>query len=41
MYSNIVAHPTAVSAFTVAAAHAQAKQPCKLFKSNGVWYVAI
>lgn len=41
MYTNILAHPTAVSAFTVAGAHAQAGTRCKLYKQDGVWYVAI
>lgn len=33
--------PTKDFAFEVAEMHKQRNTPCKLYKSNGVWYVAI
>lgn len=41
MYNTIHPHTTAVSAFCVAAAHAQMGRKCKLYKHGGTWYVAI
>lgn len=41
MYTNIFPMSGAVEAFTIAAAHSQSGTKCKLYKSGGVWYVAI